>query len=272
MPELPEVETTRAALAPSCLGQTITALELRTDALRAPLAPDLSRRFVGRTITALERRGKHLLLHSDDPQLSLHLHLGMSGSLRICAPGDLLGPYDFVLLSLGNGRQIRLRDPRKFGHCGAIDPTNPPPALKNLGPEPLGDEFTGDFLFRQTRKRTAPIKNHLMNQEHVVGIGNIYAAEALFLSGILPTRPAGSLDAGDCERLVAEIKALLKRAIAAGGTTLKDFHSPDGRDGHFIFALDVYGKAGQPCPRCGTRLENVVLGGRASVFCPRCQH
>ncbi len=271
MPELPEVETTRSGLEPHCRGQQIKDLQFTTDQLRAPLDPSIAAQVRGKTIDKISRRGKHLLFHLANSSLALHVHLGMSGSLGIFKENEPTGPYDYVRLILANGTEVRLRDPRKFGHWGLIDVENPPKSITKLGPEPLSADFDGARLYQWSRRRNVPIKNFIMNQEVLVGVGNIYASEALFHSHILPQRPASSLTEAECEALAKEIKLVLERAIIAGGTTLKDFVSPDGHNGHFSFALDVYGKRGQPCPRCGCPIESTMIGGRSSFFCPHCQ-
>ena len=234
MPELPEVETTRRGIAPHIEGQRIHAVHARVAKLRQTLDSAALDRLAGCVINHVARRGKHLILHSDDPHRGLH-------------------------------------DPRRFGHVAVIDPLQPPPALATLGVEPLDEAFNEARLYAQTRGKTAAIKTHIMDQRHVVGVGNIYATEALYASGIHPARRATSLDEAECATLAAAIKHVLQEAIAQGGTTLRDFSQPDGTSGYFAVKLAVYGKNGEPCPRCGTPLAHVTIGGRSSVYCPKCQ-
>ena len=271
MPELPAVETTRRGIAPHIEGQRIRAVHAHVAKLRQPLDSAGLNRLAGHTVTHVARRGKHLILHSDDAHLALHIHLGMSGALRLVAADSPLQKHDHLTITLDNGRELRLHDPRRFGHAAVIDPLQPPPALAALGIEPLDDAFDGARLYVQTRGRTAAIKTHIMDQRHIVGVGNIYASEALFASGIHPARRASSLSTAECTTLAAAIRHVLHEAIAQGGTTLRDFSQPDGTSGYFAVKLAVYGKSGEPCPRCGTTLAQETIGGRSSVYCPKCQ-
>ncbi len=269
MPELPEVETTRRGLEPSLRGRRIVAVQVRQPRLRWPVPRDLGDQLRGKTIRKIGRRGKYLLLTADGG--TLIVHLGMSGSLRL-VDEPALGKHDHVILSLDNGRHLVLRDPRRFG---AVlwwqDSVDEHPLLRNLGIEPLDQKFDGNFLYRSTRSSRRPIKNLLMDQRLVAGIGNIYANEALFLARIRPTRPADSLDREECDRLAAAIQAVLARAIEEGGTTLRDFVNDRGQPGYFQLTLGVYGREGQPCPHCHTPVQHLKLGQRATYFCPRCQ-
>ena len=272
MPELPEVETTRRGIAPHLETHRIRAITVLVPKLRQPLnAADLNR-ISGHAITRVERRGKHLILHSDRLDLALHIHLGMSGALRIVPADSPQKKHDHVLITLDNGHELRLHDPRRFGHVALIDPTRPPASLANLGDEPLDDTFNGARLYAQTRGKTSAIKTHIMNQRYLTGVGNIYATEALFASAIHPARAAATLTRADCDRLADAIKAVLQAAIAQGGTTLRDFTQPDGTHGYFAQTLNAYGRSGEPCPRCGRLLHNMTLGGRSTVYCPHCQH
>ena len=271
MPELPEVETTRRGIAPHIEGQRIYAVHARVAKLRQTLDSAALDRLAGCVIKHVARRGKHLILHSDDPHRALHIHLGMSGALRIIAADSPLKKHDHVTVTLENGQELRLHDPRRFGHVAVIDPLQLPPALAGLGVEPLDDAFNGARLYAQTRGKTAAIKTHIMDQRHVVGVGNIYATEALYASGIHPARRATRLDEAECATLATAIKRVLQEAIAQGGTTLRDFSQPDGTSGYFAVKLAVYGKNGEPCPRCGTPLAHVTIGGRGSVYCLKCQ-
>ncbi|MCE7032203.1 bifunctional DNA-formamidopyrimidine glycosylase/DNA-(apurinic or apyrimidinic site) lyase [Lysobacter sp. GX 14042] len=269
MPELPEVETIRAGLEPHLTGRAVTAATLRRPDLRWPIAAEVASLLPGHRITAVRRRAKYLLL--DTGAGSALLHLGMSGSLRVL-PGDTpVRAHDHVDLALDDGRVLRFNDPRRFG-CLLWQATGQVhPLLARLGPEPLGPQFHGDHLFAASRGRRGPIKAFLMDQTVVVGVGNIYAAEALFAAGISPLRPAGSVSRERYRRLAAEVRAVLQAAIGRGGTTLRDFVSPDGSAGYFVQDLAVYGRGGKPCPRCGARLREARIGQRASVWCGRCQ-
>ncbi len=269
MPELPEVETTRRGIAPHLVGRRVEKLRIRQPRLRWPIPPALRRLLPGQRIEAVERRAKYLLVHTE-PGSAL-LHLGMSGSLRIL-PGDApAGPHDHVDWQLDSGRLLRFTDPRRFGSqlwqpAGSVHPL-----LAGLGPEPRSDAFDGMYLWKLSRGRKAPVKAFLMDQRTVVGVGNIYAAEALFAAGIHPNRAAGSVSPARFGRLAAEVRRILEHAITRGGTTLRDFLSPDGEPGYFEQELFAYGRAGEPCRVCGTPIRAVRLGQRSTYYCPRCQ-
>lgn len=269
MPELPEVETTRAGLAPHVLGRTIRGVVLRRADLRWPISPEISDVLPGQRIEAIRRRAKYLLIDTDAG--SALLHLGMSGSLRVLAPDVPVRAHDHVDIALDSGRVLRFNDPRRFGCLLWQAPGTTHELLRALGPEPLDDDFDGEYLFRASRGRRAPVKSVLMDQRIVVGVGNIYAAEALFAAGISPLREAGRISRERYVRLAAEIKRILAYAIGRGGTTLRDFISPDGAPGYFEQELSAYGRGGQPCPACGTALRQALVGQRATVWCPRCQ-
>jgi formamidopyrimidine-DNA glycosylase len=274
MPELPEVETTRAGLAPHVTGRVVTDVRLRRDDLRWPIPPEVARALPGQRIDAVRRRAKYLLLDTDAG--SALLHLGMSGSLRVVAPDAAVRAHDHVdiMLAADDGRPaqvLRFNDPRRFG-CLLWQPRGETHALlRGLGPEPLSDDFDGDHLFARSRGRTAPVKSFLMDQRIVVGVGNIYAAEALFAAGIAPLREAGSISRARYARLADAVRAILHQAIARGGTTLRDYINPDGAPGYFEQELAVYGREDQPCRACGRALRHAVIGQRASVWCGRCQ-
>jgi formamidopyrimidine-DNA glycosylase len=274
MPELPEVETTRAGLAPHVTGRVVTDVRLRRDDLRWPIPPEVARALPGQRIDAVRRRAKYLLLDTDAG--SALLHLGMSGSLRVVAPDAAVRAHDHVdiVLAADDGRPaqvLRFNDPRRFG-CLLWQPRGETHALlRGLGPEPLSDDFDGDHLFARSRGRTAPVKSFLMDQRIVVGVGNIYAAEALFAAGIAPLREAGSISRARYARLADAVRAILHQAIARGGTTLRDYINPDGAPGYFEQELAVYGREDQPCRACGRALRHAVIGQRASVWCGRCQ-
>ena len=269
MPELPEVETTRRGLAPHVEGRHITGVVLRRPDLRWAIPPEVSAELPGQRVTAVRRRAKYLLL--DTAPGSALLHLGMSGMLRVLPARTPVQAHDHVDLALDSGRVLRFTDPRRFG-CLLWQPAGTVHALlRDLGPEPLSDAFDGDRLFALSRGRSAPVKNFLMDQSVVVGVGNIYAAEALFAAGISPLRPAGRVSRERYRRLADAVRAILAHAIDRGGTTLRDFISPDGAPGYFEQELSVYGRGGLPCPRCGRALKQASIGQRASVWCGHCQ-
>ena len=269
MPELPEVETTRRGLAPHLEGRRVRAVILRRPNLRWPIPPEISALLPGQRIEAVRRRAKYLLL--DTPAGSALLHLGMSGSLRVLPPATPLDAHDHVDIALSSDRVLRFNDPRRFG-CLLWQPAGEiHELLRELGPEPLSEAFDGDYLFERSRGRKAPIKTFLMDQKVVVGVGNIYAAEALFAAGISPLRAAGRVSRERYGRLAAAVKDILAYAITRGGTTLRDFISPDGAPGYFELELLAYGRGGEPCPRCGRPLQQAAIGQRATVWCGHCQ-
>ena len=269
MPELPEVETTRRGLAPWLEGRRITAVTLRRAGLRWPIPQEVTRLLPGQRILGLRRRAKYLLLDTE-PGSAL-LHLGMSGQLRIVDPAVPVGRHDHVDLVLDSGQLLRFTDPRRFG-CLLWQPQGElHELLRNLGPEPLSPAFTAAYLFERSRQRSASVKTFLMDQVTVVGVGNIYAAEALFQAGIRPGRAAGQVSLARYGRLVEAVQQVLAQAIQAGGTTLRDFIHPDGQPGYFQRELFVYGRAGEPCFTCGRALKGSRLGQRATVWCGHCQ-
>ncbi|WP_018140625.1 bifunctional DNA-formamidopyrimidine glycosylase/DNA-(apurinic or apyrimidinic site) lyase [Thioalkalivibrio sp. ALJ7] len=270
MPELPEVETTRRGLEPLLAGRRITTFEIREPRLRWPVPTELAQQLAGARVQTLSRRAKYLLLETD--RAGILLHLGMSGSLRHCTPGTPLRRHDHLILHLDNGYQIRLHDPRRFGCCLPLpcDDTLHP-LLADLGPEPLAPEFDADYLFQRSRGRRSAVKAFIMDQAIVVGVGNIYATEALFLAGIRPGRAAGRVTRAEYDRLAAHIRTVLAAAIEQGGTTLRDFLREDGTHGYFRQSLRVYGRAGEPCPICNGMLRTRRIGQRASSYCPTCQ-
>lgn len=274
MPELPEVETTRLGLAPHLIGRRIGAVVLRRPDLRWPIPPELATALPGQRILDVRRRAKYLLV--DTAPGSALLHLGMSGSLRVLPRGLPPGPHDHVDLALRArdgtpGQVLRFNDPRRFG-CLLWQPAGEThPLLRDLGPEPLADGFDGAYLFRRSRGRRAPVKAFLMDQRIVVGVGNIYVAEALFAAGVSPMRAAGRVGRDRYERLAGEIRRILHHAIARGGTTLRDFLAPDGVPGYFEQELAAYGRGGLPCRRCGRPLRAAMLAQRATAWCSHCQ-
>ena len=269
MPELPEVETTRAGLAPHLIGRRVTGVTLRRDTLRWAIPPDIARELPGQRILAVRRRAKYLLMDTE-PGSAL-LHLGMTGSLRVLPAKTTVGAHDHVDLALSSGRVLRFTDPRRFG-CLLWQPAGTThELLAALGPEPLSEDFDGDYLFARSRGRSASVKTFLMDQGIVVGVGNIYAAEALFRAGIAPQRAAGKVSRERYARLADAVRAVLAHAITRGGTTLRDFISPDSEPGYFETELLAYGREGEPCTVCATPMKGAVLGGRATVWCARCQ-
>jgi formamidopyrimidine-DNA glycosylase len=270
MPELPEVETTCRGIEPHVLGRRIGSVTVRDSRLRWPVPEDLAARVVGHTVRTLSRRAKYLLMGFDHGVLLMHL--GMSGSLRIVKEGLPPRTHDHVDLCMDTGTCLRLHDPRRFGAVLWIEgPPDRHPLLARLGPEPLEEAFHADYLFRSTRKRRVAIKQHIMNSHVVVGVGNIYASEALFIAGIRPGRAAGRVTRADCDRLTGAIRQVLVEAIQQGGTTLRDFVHEDGSHGYFQQSLRVYGRAGQACLSCKCTVKQLIQGNRSSFYCPTCQ-
>jgi len=268
MPELPEVEVTRRGIAPHLVGHTIDTVTVRDARLRWPI-PDTVRAIAGRAVRAVNRRGKYLLLDCGDGHLIVHL--GMSGSLRLVAAGTPPEKHDHFDLGF-DGKLLRLRDPRRFG--AVLWTSQPPeahPLIRHLGVEPLSRALDGPRLHALTRGHRAAIKQYLMDGRRIVGVGNIYASESLFLAGVDPRKAAGSLSAERSARLAAAIKRTLRTAIRAGGSSLRDFVGSDGAQGYFQRRAWVYDRAGQQCRRCGTGIRRIVQAQRATYFCPRCQ-
>jgi len=269
MPELPEVETTRRGLAPHLEGRRITGVVLRRPDLRWPIPPEVARVLPGQSVLGIRRRAKYLLL--DTAPGSALLHLGMSGMLRVLPAKTPVQSHDHVDLALDSGRVLRFTDPRRFG-CLLWQPAGEThELLQHLGPEPLSEDFDGDYLFERSRGRKAPVKAFLMDQAIVVGVGNIYAAESLFRAGIAPGRAAGSVSRERYGRLAAAVKSILAHAITRGGTTLRDFLNADGAPGYFEQELFVYGREGEACKVCGRRIRDGRMGNRATAWCAGCQ-
>jgi len=269
MPELPEVETVRRGVEPHCRGRAVRRLQVRDGRLRWPVPEHLASVLPGQTIETVDRRAKYLLFRMQAG--SLMVHLGMSGSLRLVTGGAPFLAHDHIDLELEDGTALRYHDPRRFGSFHWVPVGESHPLLRGLGPEPLSAEFDGALLYRRSRSRKAPIKNFIMDAKVVVGVGNIYANEALFQAGIRPDRAAGRVSLARYERLAQEIKQVLTTAIEQGGTTLRDFVGGDGRPGYFARQLSVYGRAGAPCKCCGHPLRALRLGQRSSVYCVTCQ-
>ena len=274
MPELPEVETTRRGLAPHLEGSRVAGVTLRRPDLRWPIPAEVAELLPGQRIEAVRRRAKYLLL--DTAAGSALLHLGMSGSLRVLPAATPVREHDHVDIALAGrgtrpGRVLRFNDPRRFGCLLWQAPGDIHPLLLGLGPEPLSEAFDGNYLFLRSRGRKAPVKTFLMDQRIVVGVGNIYAAEALFAAGISPLRAAGRVSRERYAALAEAVKRILAHAIARGGTTLRDFLAPDGAPGYFEQELAAYGRGGEPCPRCGRALRQAAIGQRTTSWCPNCQ-
>ena len=271
MPELPEVETTRRGIEPHVVGMRVRVVIVRRYDLRQPVSPSITT-LQGCVIRAVRRRSKYLLLDIDDGT-TLLIHLGMSGSLRAIAPADIWKKHDHVGISLENGMQLRFHDPRRFGLVLHLTDNDPMAhvLLSSLGPEPLENEFTGKNLHSVCQKRTAAIKLVIMDSKVVVGVGNIYASEALFRAGIRPQTAANKLSKPRVEKLVASIRAVLTDSIEVGGTTLRDFLHSDGEPGYFKQRLFVYDRKGEPCRVCEKPIRHEVLGQRSTYWCPQCQ-
>ncbi|HMN03708.1 bifunctional DNA-formamidopyrimidine glycosylase/DNA-(apurinic or apyrimidinic site) lyase [Geobacter anodireducens] len=270
MPELPEVETTLRGIAPHVTGRRVTAVTARAAKLRLPIPPELGERLTGKVIEGVERRAKYLLLRCGDG--TAIIHLGMTGTLRVAPAGSPPGKYDHLDLVLDDGRTLRFRDPRKFGLVlwTGSDPLAHP-LLAQLGPEPFPPLFNGSYLFARSRKRNTAIKLLLMDNRIVVGVGNIYANEALFRARIHPERAAGSLSEEDCATLATAVEDVLRDAIAEGNATLHEFIAAEVPSGYFRIDLAVYGRTGKVCTACGTPIARTRLGNRSTWFCPLCQ-
>lgn len=276
MPELPEVETTLRGIQPKTEGHTIKSLLVRNPKLRWPVDTTLCERLPGQSLSRITRRAKYLLLTltsaTDSKESHLILHLGMSGNLRVLPHETPPQKHDHIDLLFDNGFMLRYHDPRRFGaFLWTEEPIEQHPLLAHLAPEPLSDEFNGDYLFDILKNKASPIKSLIMNNRYAVGVGNIYANESLFLSGIHPATLGKNLSKKQTDLLVENIKNVLTSAIAKGGTTLKDFLTPDGKPGYFEQELNVYGHEGDDCTVCGTVIERIIQQQRASYFCPKCQ-
>lgn len=275
MPELPEVETTRRGIIPHLVGREISEVIIRERRLRTPVPEGLADALVGCRIGDLGRRAKYLLMPlqaADGRERSLLWHLGMSGSLRIARVGDVPKKHDHIDVVVEDGAILRYHDPRRFGFVDWLQgSTLEDPRLKRLGPEPLSPDFHGERLYESSRGRRVAVKPFLMDNAVVVGVGNIYASEALYLAGIDPRRAAGRISRERYARLAEAVREVLAAAITQGGTTLRDFVSGTGEPGYFAQRLNVYGRAGQACRRCGDELRLITLGQRASVYCAHCQ-
>jgi formamidopyrimidine-DNA glycosylase len=270
MPELPEVETTRRGIEPHVVGKRIKSIIVRQPSLRWPIPNDLSAHIINKKLLDVTRRGKYLLFRFSTGHLVIHL--GMSGSLRIVGENETPKKHDHVDIIFSKHCCLRYHDPRRFGAVlWTSENIVEYKLLKNLGPEPLSDEFKADYLFIKSRKRSLDIKAFIMNSSIVVGVGNIYANEALFAAGIRPTKPAGKVTRKKYDLLVEEIKTVLERSILQGGTTLRDFVGSNGKPGYFVQELNVYGRAGLDCKNCNKTLKLIRQSQRATVYCTNCQ-
>lgn len=270
MPELPEVETTLRGISAHVLNSPIIRVNIRNARLRWPIPDDLASSLNQQTITSIKRRAKYLLLQTD--RGTVIIHLGMSGSLRIVPPESAYDKHEHVEFCFANGKALRLKDPRRFGAVlWTTERVDEHPLLCHLGPEPLSEHFNAASLYKLSRNKTVAVKQFIMNSRVVVGIGNIYANEALFASGIHPRRAAGKISKQRYERLCTESKRILEQAISQGGTTLKDFVGGTGKPGYFKQELLVYGRTGQPCVKCQKPLKEIRLGNRSTVYCTNCQ-
>jgi len=269
MPELPEVETTRRGLEPHLKGATLIEANVRERRMRWPVATGLEAELAEQRLLGIDRRAKYLLFRFGPGQLMVHL--GMSGSLRLVGENDAVGKHDHFQARFDNGMVMRFRDPRRFGSIHWLPLGESHSLLDSLGPEPLSTELTASYLYQRSRGKTVAVKNFIMNNHIVVGVGNIYATEALFRAGISPKRAAGKVSLPRFERLVSDIRNVLSEAIEQGGTTLRDFVGGTGDAGYFSLALQAYGREGQPCVNCAKPLKGIRLGQRATVFCSGCQ-
>jgi len=270
VPELPEVETIRRCITPAVIGQKVTEVIIRNPNLRWPVLPTLSDCLREQTISAVERRGKYLLIHCGHG--TLIVHLGMSGRFLLEVVNKPAEKHDHLDLVLSNAKMLRLNDPRRFG-CALWTEESPllHPLLRDLGPEPLTEDFTGGFLFERSRGRSLTVKEFIMNSRIVVGVGNIYANESLFAAKIHPTRPAGRISLQRYNQLATAVKQVLQTAVEQGGTTIRDFCDAAGNAGYFQLELQVYKRAGQPCRICGQPIQTIRQAHRGTFFCRKCQ-
>lgn len=269
MPELPEVETSRRGIAPHIEEQTIVNVVIRERRLRWPISSAIDAKLPGATVTSVGRRAKYLLINTT--RGTAILHLGMSGHVYVVDAGTPAGVHDHVDVEFSSGKALRLTDPRRFGSLHWSEDPLGHELLRSLGPEPLSDEFSGHYLWTRSRGRRVAVKQFIMNAHIVVGVGNIYASESLFRSGIHPKRAAGRVALPRYEQLASAIKDVLERAIRAGGTTLRDFYGGDGEAGYFQQQLDVYDREDEPCGNCQTPITAIVQGQRSSYYCKKCQ-
>ena len=270
MPELPEVETTRLGLEPLITDKKIISIHIYKKKLRWEIPPHLTNTLKNQTIKAISRRAKYLLVQFEQGQLVMHL--GMSGSIRVIPSSEPLKKHEHFEIKLDNSTSIRFHDPRRFGSILWQNRNETISLLKNLGPEPLSYEFDNDSLHNESIGKSKNIKTFIMDSSVVVGVGNIYASESLFLAGISPKRKAGKTSKKRFNILTESIKNVLSDAINNGGTTLNDFYSVDSNPGYFSQLLSVYGREGMPCIRCSVKIKRIIQNQRATYYCPKCQH
>ncbi len=274
MPELPEAETIARGLDACLKGKVLGSVRVTNRNLRRPVnVRRLQREVPGRRVVGAGRRGKGVILELSGKRAIL-IQLGMSGACRVCREDAPVKRHEHVVVDVRGGNSFRFEDPRRFGMVEVFRhdcPTTVPDFLNRLGPEPIEPGFDGDYLFGKTRHRRCAIKNLLMDQRLVAGIGNIYASEALFLAGVRPRRAAGRLTRAECEEVVRASRRVLQKAISAGGTTISTFRGVDSETGRFHVALHVYGRAGEECKKCGTKVKRVIVSGRSTFYCPVCQ-
>ncbi|MGF1721740.1 bifunctional DNA-formamidopyrimidine glycosylase/DNA-(apurinic or apyrimidinic site) lyase [Vibrio kyushuensis] len=268
MPELPEVEVSRMGISPHLIGQTIQSITFRTPKLRWDIPQEL-KQIEGEVILTISRRAKYLIIETDIG--SAIVHLGMSGSLRVLEADFEASKHDHVDLKLTNGKVLRYNDPRRFGCWLWMKKGESHSVLENIGPEPLTDEFSSAYMFEKAKGKRVTVKQFIMDNKNVVGVGNIYVCESLFSANIHPTRLAGKVLKREWDVLVPEIKQVLAKAIKQGGTTLKDFAQADGKPGYFTQELNVYGRAGKRCSICGKKIEEQKISQRNTFFCSNCQ-
>jgi formamidopyrimidine-DNA glycosylase len=269
MPELPEVETSRRGIEPHILDTQISRVVIRDRRLRWPVSHDIDRNLPGQVVTSVTRRAKYLLINTRKG--TAILHLGMSGSVSIVDHDTPAGVHDHFDIDFTTGKTLRFRDPRRFGSLHWSQDAKHHWLLEKLGPEPLGDDFHGGHLRNKSRGRRVSVKQFIMNAHIVVGVGNIYASEALYLACIHPRRAAGRISRQRYDRLASIIKEVLGKAIAAGGTTLRDFYGGDGEPGYFQQQLEVYGREDEPCRRCNAPIAAITQGQRSTYYCKQCQ-
>ena len=269
MPELPEVETSRRGIEPHIIDTRVTRVIVRNRSLRWPVSKSVDRNLLGKTISSVSRRAKYLLINTEDG--SAILHLGMSGSVFIVDRNTPAGIHDHVDIDFESGKTLRFRDPRRFGSLHFSKNPLQHKLLNSLGPEPLGDDFDGAYLWERSSGRRVSIKQFIMNAQVVVGVGNIYASEALYMACINPRRAAGRVALRRYELLADAIREVLANAIKAGGTTLRDFYGGDGEAGYFQQQLEAYGREGELCRRCNTEIRSIVQGQRSTYYCKQCQ-
>lgn len=271
MPELPEVETTKEGIKPHLEGQIIRNIDVRNGTFRIPVSASINELCSAKKVLSVTRRAKYILIQLT--QGYLLIHLGMSGHLRIVSEKAVSQKHDHITLYLTNGQALRFCDPRRFGLFLYLDEDpHQHKLLAHLGPEPLSEAFNGHYLYQSAQNKNKPVKSLIMDNAIVVGVGNIYATESLFLANIHPATPAKDISKASYALLANHIKQVLQQAIHCGGTTLRDFYAFDGKPGYFSISLKIYGRKNLPCLECQHPVETIIIGGRTSAFCPQCQN